>query len=166
MCVYFRNVMTYWKGVFCLLLCLCLFSSCPRSQTSSLQCYKASKGLFNVCSGLLCHSSVSEWGATRHRRLCALRPLTRTSSSSVLVLKSTAATAVQPLPVCFPLFQPADKAHTHQMLIYPYKDIHRCFAYLYILPEASPRPWDRLGTRTNVTLTTFYVVLCQIPTIL
>lgn len=64
MCI-FQKCQMYKKGVSCLLLCLCSFSSCPHSQTSPFWCYKTSKGLFNVCSRLLCHSSVSEWGATR-----------------------------------------------------------------------------------------------------
>lgn len=102
MCVYFRNVRMFKKGVSCLLFCLCSFSSCPHSLTSPVRCYKTSKGLFNVCLRSLCHSSVSEWGATRHRRLCTPCPLTHTSSGCVLVLKSTAATAVQPLSVCSP----------------------------------------------------------------
>lgn len=160
-CVYFRNVRMHKKGVSCLLLCLCSFSTCPHSQTSPVWCYKTSKGLFNVCSRLLCQSSVSEWGATRHRRLCTPCHLTHTSSGCVLVLESTAATAVQPLSVCSPFLCMQTK-HTYQMLAYPYKDIHRWFAYLYILPEASPCPQNKLSTHTNITLTNLYVILCQI----
>lgn len=101
-----KKCQMYKKGVSCLLLCLCSFSSCPHSQTSPVWCFKTSKGLFNVCSCLLCHSSVSEWGATRHRRLCTPCPLTHTSSGCVLVLKSAAATAVLPLSVCLPACSP------------------------------------------------------------
>lgn len=96
MCVRFRNVRMHRKGFSCLLLCLCSLSSRPHSQMSPVRCYKTSKGLFNVWSRLLCHSRVSEWGATRHRRRCTPCPLTHTSSGCVLVVKSTAATAVPP----------------------------------------------------------------------
>lgn len=155
-CAFFRNVRMRKKGVSCV-LCLCSFSSCPH-----LWCYKTSKGLFSVFSRLLCHSSVSEWGATRHQRLCAPCPLTHTSFDCVPVLKSAAATAVQPLSVFYP-FQCMQTKHTHQMLAYPYKDMHGCFAYLYILPEAIytySLSQDKFSTCTNITLTVIFMLYC------
>lgn len=98
MCVYFRNVRMSpaSSSVF---VRLAAVLTCKRHESDAK---KTSKGLFNVYSRSLCQSSVSEWGATRHRRLCTLCPLTHTSSGCVLNLKSTAATAVQPLSVCSP----------------------------------------------------------------
>lgn len=98
MCVYFRNVRMSpaSSSVFVRL------AAVLTRKRHQCEAKKTSKGLFNVCWRSLCQSSVSEWGATRHRRLCTLCPLTHTSSGCVLNLKSTAATAVQPLSVCSP----------------------------------------------------------------
>lgn len=100
-------------------------------QTSPTWCEKTTEGLLSVSSCSLCHSSVTEWKATRLLRLFTPSPLTCPSVRLVCGLcllhrmsrLHRASSPVYPPSVCSPIKHIHIK-HTHQMLACQYKDTH------------------------------------------
>lgn len=112
---------------------LCSLHSCGDCKRQNLGVKELLK-VYWVCFHAYCHSSVTEWEATRLRWQYAPWPLTCTSSHCMWVCAACvggAATAVRP-PSAYSPFKYLQTKHTHQMLAYQYKDMHRSFAFQYM----------------------------------
>lgn len=102
----------------------------------------------------LCHSSVTEWKATRLRRLYTPSPLTCTSAHCVCLCWLFRMNSYSCLPsACLPPLKHIQTKHRHQMLAYQFKDTHRCLHTNTCTQTQTPRSREQKALRSSNTIT-------------